>query len=250
MQRKCPGCGRLNTRRSSVHAYELEPRHIFLSPYRCRDCHHRFWVVSRNAYYLTGIVAIALVAGAFAWNLRTLLESPRKESRPVTAPDGQFTSLIKRAENNDRDAEYEVAERYAHGDGVAKSEVDARKWLERAAEHGNVAGEYELGLMLRDGRGAVQDYERAAKWIQRAAEGGYTPAQFTLGTMYRSGLGVPVDNVKAYTWLNVAAARGALDAAIVRDAVLGHLSPPEIAEAQAEARRLSEAMPSPPGAGR
>ena len=135
---------------------------------------------------------------------------------------------------------------YAHGYGVAKDENEARKWLERAAQHGNVVAEYEFGIALRDGRGTLQDYARAVGWIRNAAESGYGPAQFALGVMYRAGTGVPADNVKAYTWLNLAAARGVYDAAVVRDAVLGRLSPSEVSEAQAEARRVGESLPNLP----
>jgi hypothetical protein len=75
--------------------------------------------------------------------------------------------------------------------------------------------------------------------MQLAAEGGNGPAQLALGTMYRTHLGVPTDNVKAYVWLNVAAAQGVPGAVTARDAALQHLSPTELQEAQAEARRLS-----------
>jgi uncharacterized protein len=246
MHRKCPNCGLHNTRRSAVRAYELTPRHIFLSPYRCRDCRHRFWVISRNVWYLTGIVGAALVAGAVAWNMRTLLEGPSAEQENVSVPSGDFAATRARAEKNDPEAEYELSSMYAHGYGAGRSDVEAQRWLERAAEHGNVMAQYDLGLALRDGRGAVQDYDRAVKWIRRAADNGHGPAQYALGVMYRSGTGVPADNVKAYTWLNLAAARGVADAAILRDQVLSRLTPAEVIEAQSEARRLSDALPNAP----
>ena len=53
------------------------------------------------------------------------------------------------------------------------------------------------------------------------------------------GLGIPIDNVKAYVWLNVAAAQDVPGAASARDSVLPRLTPAELQEAQAEARRLS-----------
>ena len=86
--------------------------------------------------------------------------------------------------------------------------------------------------------GTVQDYEGARKWMQLASEAGNGQAQLALGLMYRTGLGIPVDNVKAYVWLNVAAAQGVPGATGARDVVLPRLSPAELQEAQAEARRL------------
>lgn len=242
MRRRCPRCSGFKTRRSSVRTYEQ--RHLFFSPYRCLDCEHRFWVVSRNTYYLIGIVGVAFAAGASTWGLRTLLES----TEPVRSalPSPAFADTLKRAQANDRDAQYAVAMMYSAGDGTAKNDTEAKKWLERAAEKGQVAAEYELGIALRDGRGTVQDHKRAAERIQSAAEKGYPSAQLALGLMYRFGTGVLTDNVKAYTWLNIAAAGGSSEAAVARDAVLTRLSPQEAAAAQAEAKRLSEVLPRPP----
>jgi len=245
MPRRCPNCGLANTRRSSIRAYEVTARHIFLSPYRCRDCRHRFWAISRNVYYLAGIIGAALVAGALSWNLRTLLDSPLVTPDNAVAATGEFAAIKARAEKNDADAEYELSGMYAHGYGVAKNETEAQYWLERAAQHGNVSAEYDLGMAFREGRGAVQDYERALKWIRLAAENGHSQAQFALGIMYRSGTGVPADNVKAYIWLNLAAARGVVDAALVRDVVLSRLTPAEVLEAQTEARRLADSPANP-----
>jgi len=241
MRRRCPRCGSFKTRRSALRTFE--PRHLFYSPYRCHDCEHRFWVVSRNTYYVVGIVGVALAAVAATWGLQVLLATPEPVRSALPSP--AFADTLKRAEANDANAQYAVAMMYSAGDGTAKNETEAKKWLERAAAKGQVAAEYELGIALRDGRGTVQDYESAAKWIQQAAEGGHPQAQLALGIMYRSGNGVTANNAKAYTWFNLAAANGVSEAATLRDAVLSRLSPQEVAEAQAEARRLSSALPGP-----
>ena len=155
--------------------------------------------------------------------------------------------LLKLAAANDSDAEYELARMYANGYGVQKSVQEEKKWLERSARHGNVQAQYEYGVALRDGHGTVQDYEGARKWIQLAAESGNGQAQLALGLMYRTGLGIPIDNIKAYVWLNVAPAQGVPDAIGARDTVLPRLSPAELQEAQAEARKMSAIyLPTPP----
>src|SRR5689334_14792334 len=47
---RCPSCGSDNVRRSTVRERERDVReHKFHSPYRCRACNERFWVVSRKA---------------------------------------------------------------------------------------------------------------------------------------------------------------------------------------------------------
>ena len=219
---------------------EVTLRHLFMSPYRCRDCRTRFWVLSRKSYYLAAIFGGVIPLMILAWNANTLLDMPSTESGTPVESTARIEELLKLAEKEDAGAEYELARMYANGHGVPESSQEEQKWLERAARHGNVPAQYEYGVALRDGRGTVQDYQTARKWMQLAAEGSNASAQFALGQMYRAGLGIPIDNVKAYIWLNVAAAQGVPGAVAARDAVLPRLSAAELQEAQVESRRLSE----------
>lgn len=239
MIRTCPSCKSYNARRSTVTTSTITLRHIFLTPYRCRDCRARFWILSRNAYYAAGLLVVVAGIGILAWHATGFIQMRRGEAAVVTKTEPRLADLRKLAEANDPIAEYELARMYAGGFGVPKSLVDEQMWLERAAKHGNVQAQYEYGMALRDGRGTVQDYVEARRWMQLAAEGGNGLAQLALGIMYRTGLGIPIDNIKAYVWLNVAAAQGVAGATVARDAVLPRLSQTELQEAQAQARRLS-----------
>lgn len=243
MFRKCPVCKSRSVRRSAIHKSDAPAQHRFHSPYRCNDCDERFWVLSKTAYYGVGIFGAAVAAGAIGWSLGIVRDGLRGEpSEPerATRVTARFATAAKLAESNDPAAEYELARMYAQGDAVPQNAAEGRKWLERSAQHGNVEAQYELGIALKEGRGVVQDYERAVKWLQMAAESAHGPAQFELGMVYRTGTGLPPNNGKAYTWLNLAAAQGIAGAAPARDAVLKLLSPADIIEAQAVARRLSE----------
>jgi hypothetical protein len=240
MYRKCPHCGSPNVRRSAVRVAEVSLRHIFLSPYRCRECRKLFWPVGRRVYHLAAIVGIAALVGAIGVILfGVLAHDPAVSGAPL--PDaGRIDATMNLARQNDPLAEYELARMYAAGQGVRQDEKERMVWLERSAEHGNADAQYELGLAMRNGRGVIQDYGRAATWLQRAAQSGNGLAQLELGLMYRAGSGIATSNIKAYIWLNLAAAQGIAGADIARDTVLRALSPVEIHEAQAEARRLSE----------
>jgi uncharacterized protein len=245
MYRTCPHCGSLDVRRSGERPAGLSLRHIFRSPYRCRSCRKLFWSVSSRAYRLAIIAAIAVVVAAIGVSL--VGEPGHEAAAPVAAPPetAQIETTVNLARQNDPAAEHELARMYAAGRGVPPSEKERLVWLERAADHGDVEAQYEMGIALRYGRGVIQDYGRAATWLQRAAQSGNGLAQFELGLMYRGDAGIAADNVKAYTWLNLAAAQGVIGADVARDIVLRKLSPAEISEAQAEARRLSEAQPKP-----
>jgi TPR repeat protein len=236
-----PNCKSFDVRRSSVRTLAVSTKPRLRSPYRCRNCGERFWVISKRAFYLAGVAGIAMVAGAVAWNVVGALDESRHGPKP-TAPDAaRFAEAVKLAESNDPVAEYRLAHMYASANSVSGNKKQALAWLERAAEHGNIEAQYEFGNALREGFGVVQDYERAAKWLQLAAEHGNADAQYALGQMYRMGIGVPADNAKAYVWLNLAAAQEVAGAAVERTAVLHLLSSGQVLEAQAESRRLSDA---------
>ena len=229
-------------RRSGLRSAGLSLHHFFRSPYRCRTCRRLFWSVSSRAYRFVVIGGIAVTAVAIGVSLVG-------DPKPVAAePEGgppeaaQIETTVKLAKQSDPAAEHELARMYAAGRGVPQNEKERLVWLERSAKHGNVEAQYEMGVALRYGRGVIQDYARAATWLQRAAQSGHGLAQFELGLMYRGDAGIEADNVKAYTWLNLAAAQGVIGADAAREIVLRKLSPAEISEAQAEARRLSEAQ--------
>lgn len=240
---KCPACSSFNVRRSSIRPLEASAKPRLRSPYRCRDCGERFWVISRRANYLASLAVFAVVAGIVAWNVVGAPGAPHHEAIQPTVDVENVADTIKRAEGDDAGAEYKLSRMYARGDGVEGNKTKSRTLLERAAEHGNIDAQYELGNALREGLGVVQDYEGAAKWLQLAAVNGNADSQYALGQMYRLGMGVAADKAKAYMWFNLAAAQDVAGAAAQRDALLRVLTPAQILEAQAEARLLSQTRP-------
>ena len=243
---RCPNCKSFDVRRSSVRALGMATKPKLRSPYRCRDCGARFWVVSKRAFYLAGVAGIAIAVGVVAWNGVGALDESRHPPKPTVADAESFAEAVKLAESKDPDAEYRLAHLYASASNVNGNRKQALVWLERAAEHGNIEAQYEFGNALREGFGVLQDYERAAKWLHLAAEHGNADAQYALGQMYQTGIGVPLDNAKAYIWFNLAAAQEVAGAAVQRTAVLHLLSSAQVLEAQAEARRLSAAPTTQP----
>lgn len=237
---KCPTCGSIDVRRSSIRASEASAKPRVRSPYRCRECGERFSVMSKRVYGFVGLLAFAFVAGAVAWHIVGAPEDRRPRPKTNEVAEGNIYDA-KLADSNDPVAEYKIAHMYMNGSGASADKKRALAWLERAASHGNTEAQFEYGNALREGFGVVQDYERAAKWLQLAAEHGNADAQYALGQMYRAGMGVPADNEKAYMWFNLAAAQELSGASVQRDAVLRLLTPPQVLEAQAEARQLNDA---------
>ena len=80
----------------------------------------------------------------------------------------EWRSLLMRARNGDREAQWEVADRY--GDGckdkrgkliVRRSAAKAAQWFRRAAEGGSVPAQNTLGVLLGNGNGVRKNVEEA-----------------------------------------------------------------------------------------
>lgn len=242
LHKKCPKCGTGNPRPSPRRG--AKGRQWLRARYACQNCHESFWVIRTTPYYLAVSFGAVIVFTALTWGLTSLISRIGYERQLASAAQALETTA-KRAHAGDAAAAYELASKYREGMDVRIDDVQAKIWLERAAEHGYTQAQLELGIASLKGEGVLQDFQAALKWLSRAAEGGNSQARYNLGLLYRHGTGIPADHVKAYVWLNLAAAQGIEPAAAARDATMRLLSKHQIVQAQAEARRLSS-MPAGP----
>ena len=113
--------------------------------------------------------------------------------------------ILNRADAGDSIAQYEMAVRYADGEGVPQNYQDAMAWFAKAAANGNDNAQWKLGLGYIKGIGVPHDERKAAVWFKKAANHGDIRAQSALSDLYLSGRGVPRDYVRAYTWASIAA---------------------------------------------
>ena len=62
---------------------------------------------------------------------------------------------------------------YSTGHGVPQDDVEAAKWLRRAADQGRVVAQTVLAAMYIAGRGVVKSDTEAVTWERKAADQGY-----------------------------------------------------------------------------
>ena len=239
MPSPCPACGSEKYRIASLRAGDSLPHRLLFTALRCRDCRERFWIFSPFKIALF-VVLFALLLLWLVWGNPN--HQPSLNANTLDSAEQRFTTLSSRAKNGDADAELQLGKLYANGEGVIVNDREAARWFAKAAHNGNSEAQYRYAVALLEGRGVVQDYQAALKWIEPPARRGNPDAQFRLGQMYRFGTGTPADKVKAYTWFNLAAAQGVNDALKARDSVVWQLKPDEVAAAQAEAHKISDAM--------
>lgn len=105
------------------------------------------------------------------------------------------------AEQEDLNAQYNLALMYLHGKGVEKSLKEALHWLSKAAERGSSDAQLLLGLLYAE----TQKATLAFRWLSAAAHQDCATAEFYLGMMYRDGKGTEKDLRLAKAWLQKAA---------------------------------------------
>ena len=120
--------------------------------------------------------------------------------------------LLKLADKNDADAQFELAEAYRTGTNVTENFVEALRWYRAAAELGLADAQNNLGAMYLAGMGTDKNTVDAAYWYQKAAEQSQMHAQFNLAMLYLLGNGVAQSDENAAHWLHTAAEQGDLEA--------------------------------------
>jgi hypothetical protein len=121
---------------------------------------------------------------------------------PVQGTD--VNRILNRAGAGDSIAQYEMALRYADGEGVPQNYRDAMAWFAKAAAKDNDNAQWKLGLGYIKGIGVPHDERKAVVWFKRAANHGDIRAQSAISDLYLSGRGVSRDYVRAYTWASIA----------------------------------------------
>ena len=113
----------------------------------------------------------------------------------------------KAADLGHREAQLQLAWRFANGYGVPQDQTEAAKWYRKAAERGDKNAQYELAKNYCTyeivGVSAKQEKE---KWYLKAANQGHALAQYELATTYLNE-GRP-NYVEAIRWYRVAAESG------------------------------------------
>lgn len=80
-------------------------------------------------------------------------------TKAATAPSAQdlLNQLIAEADRGDANAQYKLANKYAHGDGVAKNDKIAFHYFKLAADRGHKEAKYEVGYRYSNGIGIDRD---------------------------------------------------------------------------------------------
>ncbi len=111
----------------------------------------------------------------------------------------------KAARGGMADAQLALAMAYLQGRGVSESPRMAALWLDEAARQGLAAAQRHLGRLFRDAWGVDRDGQEAAFWLEKAAVQGDVPAMLDLGLIHLDARAMSPDPQQARQWLEKAA---------------------------------------------
>jgi uncharacterized protein len=152
--------------------------------------------------FITKIGTIALAAALLLLPGGCVLA---QSSDPAATRKKAIADLKEVAYAGDVNAQVHLGVIYLTGDGIAKDDAEAVKWLRKAADQDSALAERYLAEMYFKGRGVAADNEQSAKWLRMAAEQGDAQSQYNLGVLYTQGLGVPRNLKDAANWMHKAA---------------------------------------------
>lgn len=112
--------------------------------------------------------------------------------------------LRKGADSGDEIAQYNLANRYAQGDGVTQSMEMAMNWYQKSAEKGYAPSQRILGIEMLSDDGVIQDKEQGFNWLVKSAEQNDTIALRAIGYCYQNGNGIEVNPDKAFLYYSKA----------------------------------------------
>ena len=110
----------------------------------------------------------------------------------------------KRTESEKSDCYYDVALRYARGEGVQEDTKKAARAFEASCEANNPMGCLFLGQMYYSGEGVLQDFRKSFEVFKRACRRANGFACERVGTQFYLGKGTTRDAFEALTYFDMA----------------------------------------------
>jgi len=137
---------------------------------------------------------------------------PLNYSNRISAMKKTFDQLLSLAEQDNAQAQNNLALRYFKGDGVAQDKKEGVYWFTKAAKKDYALAQFNLAICYDIGDGVAQDKQKAVELYTKAADQGLKEAQNNLAHRYLDGDGVTQDKQKAMKLYTKAADQGLKEA--------------------------------------
>lgn len=140
-------------------------------------------------------------------------------------------------------AEFKMGLLYQFGHAVEQDAALARAWYEKAAGQDVPDAKFNLAYLLESGEGGPVDVNRAVQLYREAAKAGVSEAYVNLGNLFaRPTREKGQDMIEALKWLMLAQSKGLKEADTLAAQLREMLSPVQVRDAEARARRWLEGL--------
>jgi len=125
-------------------------------------------------------------------------------------PMDAFDALLKAARAGDPEAQNQLGDAYALGEGTVTNPKKAVEWYEKSAAQGQTDAMSSLGACKLSGDGAPKDVTEGARLISEAIKKGNVSGRnlYNLAACYESGEGVASDRPRAMELYKESASKG------------------------------------------
>ncbi len=153
-------------------------------------------------------ISVAIVIGIsipLIWELYTgFMPDPEKmlaeiDQQLISKREAGIKELLPKAAEGDVRAQTVLGRLYGQRRNP-EDNIEALRWIRKAAEAGDTEAQYLLAGHYACGEGVERNPKEAAKWYLAAAEKGDTVSQYVLAQMYRNGTGVEKSAERAALW--------------------------------------------------
>ena len=169
----------------------------------------------RTAAVIAALLALGIPQASQAETAKTAAPKHPAKTAAKPAVEHHLAVLIAAAAKGDAEAQYELAQAYAHGHGVKPDTALALSWLELAATNGNTRAALETARAYQDGRGVKANADTAGRWLYLAASLGDTAARDQWVGLLLTGKISTLTGPKGIAWLAERALAGDLKAAMI-----------------------------------
>lgn len=116
-------------------------------------------------------------------------------------------TLNAHAQSGNQHAQFFLAKRLQHGEGMPKNASTAVYWYERAASQNIAPAQLNLGIMYLKGEGVQANMNEGRKWLEKAVHLGDNRASYALAVLDEREKRL----VDAYKWYELSARDAMLD---------------------------------------
>lgn len=191
------------------------------------------------------MAAVAITSGDAALPGGAQADSAYQEAlRLIESGSPEAVKALTAAANQGSPAaQYHLGQLLSRGEnGVARNEVEARRWFERSALAGHAPAMHNLAMFHIEGVGGPANPQLGVQWFRKAAEAGLVDSQYNLARLLEQGQGVPRDPAEAYKWYVIAAASGDEEAKASAEALGASLTAAQRQQAERAAIRFQAAQ--------